>query len=173
MRNVLVLLLLSSVGACGGGSNSSDADAARDATTSDLPPSYQDLRPLDLRPTFDLVPDGPPTFFGLWNYESGSNRLACAGQDASTEPSSGQVFISPAADGGLDLEDAGCHIHFVVAGNVATVSPAAQECRSNTTPANWTLTLKDDGTIEEVVVGSIQVANESCFIDGMSTLARL
>jgi hypothetical protein len=99
--------------------------------------------------------------------------LHCAGQDAITATSSGQLFISPSSDGGLDVEDSGCHVHPVIEGNVATVSPPAQPCRSNTIPANWTLTLKDDGTIEEVVVGSIQVANVSCFIEGMSTLVRL
>lgn len=33
--------------------------------------------------------------------------------------------------------------------------------------------MKDDGTLEEVVVGSIQIANVSCVSDGMSTLTRL
>jgi hypothetical protein len=167
----LALLLLASLLGCGGGGGSSDAGA--DAEGYDLPPSYRDLPPVDLRPLFDVFPDGPPTFLGVWSYDAGMNTLACANQDASTSPSSGQLFISPAPGGGLDVEDAGCHVHFVVEGNVATASPPAQQCRSNTTPANWTLTLQDDGTLREVIVGSIQVANASCFIDGMSTLGRL
>jgi hypothetical protein len=65
------------------------------------------------------------------------------------------------------------NVYLAVEGHVATASPPAQQCRSNTTPANWTLTLQDDGTISELVVGSIQVANVSCFVDGMSTLTRL
>lgn len=169
----LLLLGLVTAAACGSGGAVADAGTDADSESFDLPASYQDLRPVDLRPTFDVDPDGPSSFFGLWGYDSGMNTLACSGQDASTNTSSGQLFISPASDGGLDVEDSGCHVHFVVEGTVATASPPDQKCRSNTTPANWTLTLKDDGTIEEVVVGSIQLANVSCFIDGMSTLVRL
>jgi hypothetical protein len=156
---------------CNGGAISTDAADASDAASSDLPASYQDLAPFEARPTFDVDPDGGPAFLGLWTYGMGTNHLACDSQDASDDPSTGQLFISPAATG-LDVEDAGCHIHFSIDASVAAADPPMQACGSNTAPANWTLTLQDDGTLKEDVVGSIVVANVSCFIQGTSILAR-
>ena len=72
----------------------------------------------------------------------------------------------------LDVEDSGCHIRFTVDGAVATADPPMQVCGSNSAPANWTLTLEDDGSLREDVVGSIVVANQSCFVEGTSTLTR-
>jgi hypothetical protein len=157
------------VGCTGSGATTSDA---ADGRSSDLPASYQDLPPPDLRPSFDVNPGGPPSLLGLWAYRSGTNHLACAEQDASDDPSTGELFISPATDDGLDVDDDGCHVHFAINGNVASVSPPVQECGSNSTPANWTLTLLDDGTLREDVSGSIMVANVSCFIQGASILTR-
>jgi hypothetical protein len=90
MRATFFLILLSAA-ACGSGGAGSDAGPDADAESFDLPASYQDLRPVDLRPTFDIAPDGPPSFFGLWSYDSGMNALACAGQDASGAVRAGLV----------------------------------------------------------------------------------
>lgn len=172
MRTVVFVALLCGLLGCKGGGVTTDAADASDAASSDLPASYQDLPPFEARPTFDVDPDGGPTFLGLWTYGMGTNHLACDSQDASDDPSTGQLFISPAATGGLDVEDAGCHIHFSIDASVSTADPPMQACGSNTAPANWTLTLQDDGTLKEDVVGSIVVANVSCFIQGTSILAR-
>jgi hypothetical protein len=118
------------------------------------------------------VDGGPEAWAGTWTFESGSSGLACP-DSISIVASSGTLAIAPSASGDtLTVQEDGCSFHFTLAGDTATLDPG-QVCSAWAVQIPmWSLTLKPDGTIEEILSGQVLVQGQLCMMSGKSRLVR-
>jgi hypothetical protein len=107
---------------------------------------------------------------GAWQYYKGASGYSC-GVSFLAVASEGTVLVA-AAGRGLVVQRDGCSFDFSVAGNVATAKPD-QVCEAWVVQVpDWSLTLKADGTMDEVQGGRVWLDGMPCTVSGHSSLRR-
>ena len=110
---------------------------------------------------------------GTWTFTTGSQGVLCGGNLAVIAVS-GFLDITPSSSGTfLTVVEDGCSFHFDLAGDVATEEPE-QACAAWSVPTIpiWTLAMQADGTLREMLGGTVYTSGERCTISGGSTLVR-
>jgi hypothetical protein len=123
---------------------------------------------------FPVVDGAADAWAGQWDFIDGSSGLNCSGT-ISVTASSGFMNIMAAPSGDLlNVAVNGCSFSFFLDGATATADPPDQRCALWAIPniPVWTLTLKDDGTLEEKLGGQVWLNGQVCMLSGKSTLMR-
>jgi hypothetical protein len=138
-----------------------------DASTSSADAGADDAAPAE------AGDGGAAAWAGTWTFTSGSQGVLCGGNLAVIAVS-GFLDITPSSSGTLlTVVEDGCSFHFDLAGEVATEEPE-QACAAWSVPTIpiWTLTMQADGTLREMLGGTVYMSGERCTISGGSTLVR-